>query len=107
MTVILQPFIPFGLKTMLTVTDASARVALPSMVADESLTITNMGASDVFIEFGDLAVAATATGPGAGYAILARSKEAISLPPNTPTHVALIAAAGMTAVVQITQGRGA
>lgn len=99
----MQPFSPFGPATKATVTAAGVRVPLQAWpdATGGSLCIAVRGFGDVFVQWGAIDVACTeATGHhchGRGAAVF--GVRAVS-------HLYLIAEAGQTVDVQISQGRG-
>lgn len=79
------------------VTGAGIRIALTDPVAgiEREFIITNEGTADADVAWGNAAITCTTAN---GYPILARSKEAVSLPAGT-THIYAIAASGTTSLI--------
>ena len=106
MAALIQPFIPGPWRKWLAVTATSQNIALPAMGADECLLITNMGTTDVAIEFVSTDEGeALATTDAAGIVIMARSSSVISRPETSPGFLAAIGLAAGPVTVQIIRGR--
>lgn len=102
------PFTP-GDSVALSVTAASARVALPNPSSgSRTIMLTEaLGLEIAFVAVGDNTVTAvipTNATPVNGYAVLPGSKEPITVGPGQ-THLAAITASG-TATLYITSGDG-
>jgi hypothetical protein len=103
---LIQPFIPGLWRKWLTVTGTSQNIALPAMKSDECLLITNMGTTDVAIEFVSTgAGVAVASGDTAGIVVMARACSPLSRPETSPGFLAIIGLAAGPVTVQIIQGR--
>lgn len=101
MSMYLAPFRPLKPTSNVTVTGASARVAIDKADAGGSVRVVNSGAAVSFVEFGDsTVVAAVAT----SFPVLANSVETFFLE-KSQTHVAAIGTAGNT--LYVTAGVGA
>lgn len=96
----MNPFTPNGSAT-LAVTDASARVALPTVGGDQLLIFAPAANDVVFLKFGGSTVEAAET----DIAIPPGFNRILTFPSNA-THVAAIAASGESGSLYITRGDG-
>lgn len=108
----LPPFSPIATAT-LAVTDASARVLLPVILASGQqrvVRLVNTGASPAFVVFGGATTDAVAGGnatasPDGGMPVLVGVVEVFTIFPGH-THMAAICQAGSTAILRVTVGEG-
>jgi hypothetical protein len=101
----MQPFSPSGPAVKQTVTSAGVLVALSPWVDQAhggSLNVSVRGSAPVFIAWGGAGVTCT---EATGHHCIAGQANLWGVPVSA-THVYLIAEAGQTSDVQISQGRG-
>jgi hypothetical protein len=103
------PFKPSGTSSTIAVTATSQRVALSQGNSAESVYLSNVGASECFIAFGDATVTATAGGsstsasdgsmaiPAGFYGVISNVGQ---------SNIAAVCAASNTTTLRVTPGTG-